>query len=88
MAAPKLTPPPPTGNNLTDRWLNLLWRLLTADGQIRWVQVDKTGSSVGDMDDVTLSSPQDGEVLVYEGGQWVNKGPSAATQQAYSARHG
>lgn len=88
MAAPKLTPPQPTGIGALDRWLALLWRLLTAEGQIQWVQVDKTGSSIDDLADVTLTSPQAGEVLVYEGGQWVNKGPSAATQQAYSARHG
>ncbi len=88
MTAPKLTPPPPTGIGVLDRWLALLWRLLTADGQIGWSQVDKTGSSIADIDDVTVTAPSDGEMLIYSNGEWVNSGPTAATQQAYSARHG
>lgn len=50
MAILKLTPPPPTGIGILDRWLALLWRLLTADGQISWGQVDKTGSSLNDLE--------------------------------------
>lgn len=37
--ANKLTPPPPTGNGLLDRWLALLWRLLTAPGQLLKEQI-------------------------------------------------
>lgn len=37
--ANKLTPPPPTGNGLLDRWLALLWRLLTAPGQLLREQI-------------------------------------------------
>lgn len=50
MTAPKLTPPPPTQSSLLDRWLNLLWRVLTADGQIRWSVIDTTGSNLTDIE--------------------------------------
>ena len=89
MTTPKLTPPPPTGIGVLDRWLNLLWRNLTGAGQISWGQVDKTGASISDMDDVTVTTPSDGEVLSYSNGEWVNSPPSgSATTQAYAARHG
>lgn len=45
-----LTPPPLTGIGLLDRWLNLLWRKLTAAGEILWTQVDKTGSNLTDIE--------------------------------------
>lgn len=50
MSAPKLTPPPPTGIGILDRWLNLLHRLLTATGQILWAQIDKAGSNITDIE--------------------------------------
>lgn len=50
MAAPKLTPPPPTGIGVLDRWLALLWRLLTADGQVSWDQISKAGSNLTDLE--------------------------------------
>jgi hypothetical protein len=50
MAFVKLTPPPPTGIGILDRWLALLWRLLTADGQIPWNTVNKEGSDLNDLE--------------------------------------
>lgn len=45
-----LTPPPPTGIGILDRWLALLWRKLTAAGEILWTQVSKAGSSFMDLE--------------------------------------
>ena len=50
MTAPQLTPPTPSGNNGLDRWLNLLWRKLTATGSILWSQVSKVGSNLTDIE--------------------------------------
>lgn len=47
--ANKLTPPPPTGTVL-DRWLALLYQLLTASGQILWTQISKAGSNLTDIE--------------------------------------
>lgn len=40
-----------------------------------WADVDKAGSSVNDLEDVSISSPADGEVLTYNAstGKWENK---------------
>ncbi len=46
----KLTPPPPTGIGILDRWLALLWRQLTAAGQLAWAQVSKEGSNLTDLE--------------------------------------
>lgn len=45
-----LTPPPPTGIGILDRWLALLWRKLTAAGEILWTQVSKAGSNLTDIE--------------------------------------
>jgi len=37
-----------------------------------WSDVDKTGSSINDLGDVTISSPSSGEYLRYDGANWVN----------------
>lgn len=43
-------------------------------GKVVWAAVNKTGSSIADLDDVTVSSVADGECLVYDSGtsEWVN----------------
>lgn len=45
-----LVPPPPTGIGILDRWLALLWRKLTAAGEILWAQVSKAGSNLTDIE--------------------------------------
>ena len=39
-------PPPPTTNGIIDRWLNLLWRKLSADGELSWGSIGFTGSNL------------------------------------------
>ena len=45
----QLPPPPPT-NSTVDRWLNLLWRKLSADGEISWDTLNFSGSNITDIE--------------------------------------
>ena len=44
-----LAPPPPTKEPIFDRWAYLLWRRLTATGQILWETISFTGSNITDI---------------------------------------
>lgn len=39
-------------------------------------------TALDDLSDVTLTSPSDGHILVYDGADWVNEDPSATVQAA------
>ena len=45
-----LAPPPPTKEPIFDRWAYLLWRRLTATGQILWSGLSFTGSNLTDIE--------------------------------------
>lgn len=45
-----LAPPPPTKEPIFDRWVHLLWRRLTATGQILWDTISFTGSNLTDIE--------------------------------------
>lgn len=44
-----LAPPPQTGQPI-DRWMYLLWKRLTATGQLLWDQISFTGSDLTDIE--------------------------------------
>lgn len=44
-----LAPPPPSNDSTQDRWLYLLWKRLTATGQILWETIGFTGSDLTDI---------------------------------------
>ena len=51
MASNPLAPPPQLGKEpLMDRWLFLLWKRLTATGQILWDTISFTGSNLTDIE--------------------------------------
>jgi hypothetical protein len=41
-------------------------------GILAWSKVSKSGSSIGDLGDVTMNSPVVGELFMYSGSKWVN----------------
>ncbi len=45
-----LAPPPPSKDQSLDRWLWLLWRRLTAAGQVLWDSISFTGSNLTDIE--------------------------------------
>lgn len=45
-----LAPPPPTSDSTLDRWMYLLWKGLTAQGQILWDSLDFGGSNLTDIE--------------------------------------
>ena len=45
-----LAPPPPTKDPNQDRWLYLLWKRLSASGQILWSQLGFSGSNLTDIE--------------------------------------
>ncbi len=45
-----LAPPPPTKEPLFDRWAWLLWKRLTATGQLLWDTISFTGSNLTDIE--------------------------------------
>lgn len=49
MASNPLAPPPPSGDEM-GRWLFLLWKRLTATGQILWDTISFTGSNITDIE--------------------------------------
>jgi len=49
MSQNPLAPPPQTGQPI-DSWLYLLWRRLTATGQILWDSISFTGSDLTDIE--------------------------------------
>ena len=49
MASNPLAPPPPSGDEM-GRWLFLLWKRLTATGQILWDTISFTGSNLTDIE--------------------------------------
>jgi hypothetical protein len=49
MAQNPLGPPPRGPDGQHDRWLYLLWRRLTQNGQILWSTLDFTGSNLTDL---------------------------------------
>ena len=50
MSQVPLAPPPPTSDTLLGRWLYLLWKRLTATGQILWETISFTGSDLNDLE--------------------------------------
>lgn len=49
MASNPLAPPPPSGDEM-GRWLFLLWKRLTATGQILWSTISFSGSNITDIE--------------------------------------
>ncbi len=49
MTIPALPPPPQTKEPALDGWLYLIWKKLTAAGQILWASLDFTGSNLTDL---------------------------------------
>lgn len=49
MASNPLAPPPPSGDEM-GRWLFLLWKRLTATGQILWDTISFSGSNITDIE--------------------------------------
>ena len=43
---------------------------------IAWAKISKVGSSISQIDDVFITSAQIGDILVWDGGDWVNQQPS------------
>ena len=50
MSQVPLAPPPPTKEPIFDRWVYLLWKRLTATGQILWSGLSFTGSNLTDIE--------------------------------------
>lgn len=50
MSQQPLAPPPPTRDPVADRWFYLLWKRISAAGQILWSQLDFTGSKLTDLE--------------------------------------
>lgn len=74
-----LAPPPPTGNGLLDRWLALLFALVKSGSG-----ADLASASIGDIGDVTITSPANGDVLTFDGSFWVNSPPTGGSGGAVS----
>lgn len=50
MSQQPLAPPPPTRDPVADRWFYLLWKRISAAGQILWSQLDFGGSNLTDLE--------------------------------------
>ena len=58
---------------------------ISANAAISWTKISKTGSSIGDISNVALSSPALNQVLVYNGSNWVNQNSAPNATNANQA---
>jgi len=58
---------------------------ISASADIAWSKVSKAGSSIDDLADVIITTPSSGQVLKYNGSNWVNGTAGAVTYAAFIA---
>jgi hypothetical protein len=52
---------------------------INAAAAIQWSKISKTGSVLSDMANVILTTPVSGQILTYNGTNWVNQTPAASS---------